>query len=196
MNDLIQCFPTSFYYQKNILSEQDRTKLISYILDIKKNVKKGGNEWLVDTFNSLGTLNVLVDKNFNVLNKRITEQVNKFNNILGSDYVYKKANEGWFNVYDQNDHQEFHTHPGQTYSVVYYLQVEEDIEKRSSIVFKHPYDDMKPLKGNVKLNNLNFQRMNFKPENNSLLIFRSYLQHFVEKHRGHNPRITLAYNFD
>lgn len=196
MSDLIQCFPTSFYYQKNILSEQDRKKLISYILDIKKNVKKGGDEWLVDTFNSLGTLNVLVDKNFNVLSKQITEQVNKFNNILGSDYVYKKANEGWFNVYDQNDHQEFHTHPGQTYSVVYYLQVEEDIEKRSSIVFKHPYDDMKPLKGNVKLNNLNFQRMNFKPENNSLLIFRSYLQHFVEKHRGHNPRITLAYNFD
>jgi len=196
MSDLIQCFPTSFYYQQDILSEQDREQLKSYILNIKKNVKSGGNEWLVDTFNSLGTLDILVDKNFNILNKLITEQVNKFNNILGSDYVYKKPNEGWFNVYDQNDHQEFHTHPGQTYSAVYYLQVEEDIEKRSSIIFKHPYDDMKPLKGNVRLNKLNFQRMNFKPENNSLLIFRSYLQHFVEKHKGKNPRITLAYNFD
>ena len=34
-----------------------------------------------------------------------------------------------------------------------------------------------------------------KPENNSLLIFRSYLQHYVEKN-NRNTRITLAYNID
>ena len=194
--EIIQYFPTSFYYKENIVSEKIKQDLIDYILHIKEKTKKGGSNWLVDTYNSLGTLNLIKDKKFKFLNKEITKNVTLFNNELGSDHTYEKPSEGWFNIYEKNDHQEFHTHPGFTFSAVYYLQVEKDIDKRSSIIFKHPYEDMKPLKGNVCFNQLSYQRANIKPENNSLLIFRSYLHHFVEKHKGDNPRITLAYNFD
>jgi len=194
--EIIQYFPTSFYYKENILSKNIKQDLIDYVLKIKEKTKKGGSNWLVNTYNSLGTLDLIKNKKFNILNKEITKYTNIFNNELGSNYLYKNPSEGWFNVYEKNDHQEFHTHPGFTFSAVYYLQVEEDMNKRSSIIFKHPYEDMKPLKGKVNFNQLSYQRADIKPENNSLLIFRSYLHHFVEKHMGSKPRITLAYNFD
>jgi len=195
MKEIIQYFPTTFYYKENILSDLDKSDIVKYCLDTKEKTKKGGSEWLVNTFNSLGTLDIIKDKNFNKLNKEILKHVNIYNQTLGSDYKYKKLSNGWFNIYNKNDYQEFHNHAGYTFSVIYYAQVEKNIEDRSATIFKHPYEDMRPLKGSVKLNHLSYQTVKMKPENNSLLIFRSYLQHYVEKNNK-NTRVTLAYNID
>jgi len=195
MKEIIEFFPTTFYYKENILSESDKLNLIKYILKIKEKTKKGGSEWLVNTFNSLGTFDILKDKKFNILNKEILKHVNNLNKTLGSNYIYKNLSEGWFNVYEKEDYQEFHNHAGYTFSIIYYLKVEEDINQRSATIFKHPYEDMRPLKGTIHLNHLSYQKAIMRPENNSLLIFRSYLQHYVEKNKN-NTRITLAYNVD
>jgi len=193
--EIIQYFPTSFYYKENILSDNIKQDLIDYILHIKEKTKKGGSNWLVDTFNSLGTLDILKDKKFNVLNKEILKHINILNKTLGSNHLYKNLSEGWFNVYEKEDYQEFHSHPGYTFSAIYYLKVEEDVNQRPATIFKHPYEDMRPLKGTINLNHLSYQKAIMRPENNSLLIFRSYLQHYVEKNKN-NTRITLAYNVD
>jgi|21_taG_2_1085346.scaffolds.fasta_scaffold08372_3 uncharacterized protein (TIGR02466 family) len=195
MKEIIQYFPTTFYYKENILSNLDKSDIVNYCLDIKQKTKKGGSEWLVNTFNSLGTLDIIKDKNFNNLNKEILKHVNIYNETLGSDHKYEKLSNGWFNIYNKNDYQEFHNHAGYTFSVIYYAQVENNIEDRSATIFKHPYEDMRPLKGVVRLNHLSYQTVKMRPENNSLLIFRSYLQHYVEKNNK-NTRITLAYNID
>ena len=195
MREIIEFFPTTFYYKENILSESDKLNLITYILKIKEKTNKGGSEWLVDTFNSLGTLNIIKNKKFNLINKEVIKHINMFNQILGSNHIYKNLSEGWFNVYDKNDYQEFHNHAGFTFSAIYYLKVEEDINQRPATIFKHPYEDMRPLKGTVHLNHLSYQKAIMRPENNSLLIFRSYLQHYVEKNKN-STRITLAYNLD
>jgi len=195
VREIIEFFPTTFYYKENILSESDKLNLITYILKIKEKTNKGGSEWLVDTFNSLGTLNIIKNKKFNLINKEVIKHINMFNQILGSNHIYKNLSEGWFNVYDKNDYQEFHNHAGFTFSAIYYLKVEEDINQRPATIFKHPYEDMRPLKGTVHLNHLSYQKAIMRPENNSLLIFRSYLQHYVEKNKN-STRITLAYNLD
>ena len=195
MKEIIEYFPTTFYYKENILSDLNRLDIIKYCLDTKQKTKKGGSEWLVNTFNSLGTLDIIKDKNFNNLNKEILKHVNIYNQTLGSDHKYEKLSNGWFNIYNKNDYQEFHNHAGYTFSVIYYAQVENNIEDRSATVFKHPYEDMRPLKGTVRLNHLSYQTVKMRPANNSLLIFRSYLQHYVEKNNK-NTRITLAYNID
>ena len=40
-----------------------------------------------------------------------------------------------------------------------------------------------------------FERIHFEPVPGLLLIFRSYLEHCVEKQKSKEKRITLAYNF-
>ena len=105
--EIIQYFPTSFYYKENILSDNIKQDLIDYILHIKEKTKKGGSNWLVDTYNSLGTLDLIKDKKFKFLNEKITKNVSLFNNELGSDYIYEKPSEGWFNIYEKNDYKNF-----------------------------------------------------------------------------------------
>ena len=41
----------------------------------------------------------------------------------------------------------------------------------------------------------NFDTVVYKPENGKLLIFRSHLEHAVEKHTDEDMRFTLSHNF-
>ena len=40
-----------------------------------------------------------------------------------------------------------------------------------------------------------FQTVFYTPQPGMILIFRSYLEHCVEKHDSDSERITLSYNF-
>lgn len=110
----------------------------------------------------------------------------------GSNYKYK-CQEGWLNIYDNKDYQEYHTHEGSTISVVYYLK---SPQGSGNIVFRSPHTtDMLPIKDIKTMTNLSYKTCYYKPEERSLLVFRSYIPHMVEQNKSSEPRISLAFNF-
>ena len=53
---------------------------------------------------------------------------------------------------------------------------------------------MLPMKNVKKYDDLNFVNCHYNPPERSIVIFRSYIQHMVEKCNNLSPRITGAFN--
>lgn len=192
MSQLELWFPVGIYKQPNLLTEKENKALINRALTIREKYKKGRDDWRCSVYNTLGSHDILKDRNFNKLISLVTHHVNDYIKMHGSEHKYK-CQEGWLNIYKQGDYQEYHTHEGSTISAVYYMKSPED---SSNIVFRSPHTtDMLPIKNIKELTNLSYKTCYYEPEERSLLIFRSYIPHMVEQHKGEEERISLAFNF-
>ena len=166
-------------------------KLTKECSSIMKNTKKGGKGWISDsTYNtSNGVHEVHKNKKFDLLNKWILNQVNKY--IEETSMVFKiKEMDSWFNIYKKNDFQEFHEHYNSCISCVYFLKSN---KKSSRLIFKSSVSDFKNIKYNnfVSLN----APVHYQPIPGRLIVFRSFMFHCVEKQKNNELRISLAYNF-
>ena len=184
-------FPTLFYIQENVISDEENNFLIDELYKIKKNNEKGGSNWISKVYNTLGSYSLHNDKNFKNLRNVVSFHTNNFAKKLNSDYIYE-CKESWFNFYNKGDYQEYHTHPYSVFSAVYYFSNPLDSGK---IIFENPIEpDMCPLKNVNKFDNLNSNLCTFQPNSKSLLIFRSNIRHMVEKNNNDETRITGAFN--
>jgi len=193
MNDQITTFfPQAFFNSINLLEKDYLIKLQKLSLDIKNKYECGGKNWLLKPYNTLDTYDLTKDKNFKLLFDKIEEKVFLFAKAHKSDNFYK-VKESWLNVYNKNDQQEFHYHADCTFSAVFFLKTSKDCAK---IIFENPTEpDMKPILNIKEFNTLNYKTCFFEPTENSLLIFRSYMRHMVEKQQTDFNRITVAVNF-
>ena len=97
-------------------------------------------------------------------------------------------NDAFLNIYKKHDYQETHDHAGSMISCIYFLKSN---KKSSRVFFKsRMYDNIEHDSSNPPTGNVWFESQPGK-----LLIFRSYVQHFVEQHLDEEERISLAYNF-
>lgn len=183
-------FPTIIGYAIN--EDIDNKELTNYCLKIKNEVKSGGKNWLSnDTYNtSDGKFDITKDEKFKSLNNWISDRVNDYLNLIkSSDNV--KLDGGWLNIYEKGNYQEYHNHPNCAISTIYFLNCDKN---SSSVCFKSPYREMLTLKYREDTID-NFDVVCYKPENGKLLIFRSHLEHAVEKQINEGVRITLSHNF-
>ena len=101
---------------------------------------------------------------------------------------------GWFNVNEQGDYNLPHHHSGNTWSGVYYVQTGAPVSGRpmsGAIEFLDPRVrcDVAPKRGFSHTGALSIT-----PRPGLLLMFPSYLEHFVHPYHGDGQRITLAFN--
>ena len=187
-------FPTSIYYADDILDENEINALIDASYNIKNNIKNGNKDWRCNVYTTFQNHDVTKDNKFSNLISKISLHVNEFAKCFGSDYEYK-CGEGWINIYNKNQYQEFHYHPGYTFSAVYYLSAPEGSGK---LVFNSPLlPDMMPIKNitNEKDNALTLPICEYQAIKNRLIIFRSNLEHMVQQGTNQSDRISLAFNF-
>ena len=185
-------FPTSFYVKSNLLLNEELKKLKEYSLTLKSLNKKGGDNWFSDVYNTHGTYDILKDDNFKKIVENINFYVNEYAKICGSNFLYKPGN-GWINIYNKGDYQEFHTHSDSIISAVYMIS---SPEKSGALVFENPIEpDMLPLKNITVNNEYNYKSVSYNISTNSLIIFRSYVRHMVKKCENIEPRISLALNY-
>ena len=101
---------------------------------------------------------------------------------------------GWFNVNEHGDYNLPHHHSGNTWSGVYYVRTgapASDHPMSGAIEFLDPRVrcDVAPKRGFSHTGALSI-----KPHPGLLLVFPSYLEHFVHPYRGKGQRVTLAFN--
>jgi len=186
-NDLIieQFFPIHVGYAFNPFHGEIEEELINHCTNLKRTVRKGGNSWISNkTYNTCDTHNILNDKKFERLNNWIHQNVNQFTNELSFN-MQLKCYEGWFNIYEKYDYQEFHKHNPYIISCTYFLKSEENASK---IFLKNDRELL------LYSNDLSSDT-HYSPHPGKLLIFSSYVDHAVERNEADNTRITLAYNY-
>jgi hypothetical protein len=81
------------------------------------------------------------------------------------------------NMNRRGDFNEVHTHPGATWSGVYYVDHGEY-----------------PARTNIFFPELSTSNVLFKPEPGLMILFPSYVPHAVPPHRGDRERISVAFN--
>jgi uncharacterized protein (TIGR02466 family) len=189
---IFSAFPTSIYSYPNVFSNDALEYYANLCKEVENKIERGGKNWLSPVYNTLGTYNLVDDSRFDFMIQNITHHVKTFNTMMGSDYNYV-CNDAWINSYKKGDYQEWHNHAGSTYSAVLFLKYPEG---SAPIYFQSPSEpfNMLPIKSIKEYNSFNAQDMNINPEENSLIIFRSYLKHMVPVNNT-EKRITIAFNF-
>lgn len=108
----------------------------------------------------------------------------------------------WFNHYTNGEWQEIHSHCGNcvfqypaTFSCIHFLKFDPDVH--SPVIFVDPYEPIRNTSLELK-SNLYSSRYIPKIQEGDLIMFPSYLQHYVPKGppTEDNPRITIAFNLN
>ncbi len=101
---------------------------------------------------------------------------------------------GWINVNGPGDYNTPHCHPGNTWSGVYYIRTGSEVPDRpmsGRIQFIDPRTrcEVGPTTGLALTSSIWIA-----PVDGMLLIFPSYLEHYVHPYSGTGERVTLAFN--
>lgn len=107
----------------------------------------------------------------------------------------------WFHTYRNGAYFQSHNHSMASWSAIYCVdpgdEVPSDESHSGHVVFSDPRDvNMYLDPANKKMRrDLSFDLVRVRPEQAELVIFPSYLKHWVEPYYGERPRITIAANF-
>jgi uncharacterized protein (TIGR02466 family) len=185
-------FPTLLGISQDPNHGSYANSLVDKCLQLSETIKSGGEKWVSkDTYNTMGSHDLFQDKDFTPINDFVVKSVKEFCGEIKVDINEVVTANSWFNIYRKGDYQEYHNHNPCFLSVIYYLKTPKDGAK---LFIKNPFDDMllPQYKESTIDNNTIWEIL---PKEGMLLIFRSHLEHCVEKHMQNDPRISLAYNF-
>ena len=107
--------------------------------------------------------------------------------------------EGWVNVSPQHGFNVPHDHPGYTWSGVYYVSLPEKKDPKSrsgNIELLDPRTNTAAMATDIARSSQYFSpKRTLTPQNGMILIFPSYLRHWVYPNDEETDRISMAFNF-
>ncbi len=176
-------FPTPVYYTKFTGDQRERS-LIDAEIENALAVTELSNPWHCNVKTSFryddNKVNVL-DKML-LLRNYIREHVEKF---IGNDLKFS-IKESWLNVTDSKGYQDFHIHTN-TISGCFYHRVPKD---SGDLILRSDSTGLKLWKP------YQYQDSSITPEDSSLILFPSFLEHAVRPNLSDKARISLAFNLD
>ena len=197
VNKIIECFPTALYAQPDVLTPEENDVLMSKVYKLRNTFGAGNTQaWLSgknspDNCFQHGSLVEYLD--FKVLIDRIKLCVEEFARAYGSEEEYH-CQDAWYNIYKSNKYQEFHVHPNVIFSAEYFVKVPDDAQP---IYFKKPDMShmMLPPKNKKYDTPYNQEFIMAPPQERTVIIFRSNLQHSVPPTNLKSDRVTIALNY-
>lgn len=185
-------FPTIVY--ETVLGEPFNVENSLYYekaLEYKQNYKRNV-DWKCDTYSTMDVVDLREQEEFSTLISAVKEHVFNFSRKFGVESTDLDCTGAWVNVASSGQYQEYHTHPNNHFSAVYYVKAEENC---GNIIFRSPdADNMFPLPVKT-LTDFSYATAFYKPVATTLLIFRSNLWHLVCKNESGEDRVSVAMNF-
>lgn len=174
-------FPTHVFVADNVLNKKDIDVIRKDILDTYNTSQMN---W--QSFPKLHT-----DRLYNSLtDKVIYYSKNVFDTL---HYKYEKfvITDMWSNVLKPGEMHRPHTHSNNILSGVFYVQA----EKASGLTFYDPRSQAVVLNPTKTINNLdNASIINYDSITNRMILFPSWLQHYVPTNITKENRISIAFN--
>ena len=196
VNNIADAFPIGILGQPDVLTPEENDLLIAKVYKLRSIFGAGNTQdWLSgkrSPDNCYRQSNIVDYLEFKPLVERITQCVHQLARAHGSDDDYYFT-EGWYNIYSSNRYQEYHVHPNSIFSAVYFMKVGEDSQ---GLHIKRPdYGGMLPPKNKKRDTPYNQEVIIAPPQERTVIIFRSYLEHCVPPSNLKTDRVTLSLNF-
>ena len=183
MNKVYPIFPTPIYKTqlKNIVSQKD--------LDMFKNKKQ---TCFKNEGNFVSRNTHILDNSFPKLKEAFMIHINNYfkDIICTTNKITPYITQSWLNYTEENQHHHHHSHSNSIVSGVFYVSADRE---HDSIKFYKPGNSVIQFR-HKDYNLYNSTSWKFNVETNDLVLFPSSLEHSVEKKKGSNLRISLAFN--
>jgi uncharacterized protein (TIGR02466 family) len=189
MNNITEIFPVPIY---NAILDIDTDKLIKMSYEEKEKNPKGrylSNKGGYQT-------NDLDYNNYKFLFDKIFPHANKYYGLFKINAELFLAN-FWTNISNHRDFNKAHVHAGCCISGVIYFKTPQR-PKCGNIVFEHPFSGIDFFTNGAKVDETtkyNYPAYYWNAEPNLLLLFPSYLRHYVEPNETKEDRISMSFNF-
>lgn len=185
-------FPTAIY--ETNLGESflaNNSLYYSKALEYKEKYEKKV-DWKCDTYTTMDVVDLRDQSEFDTLLYEVETHVYNFAKTYGVTSRVLECAGAWVNIASPGEYQEYHTHPNNHFSAVYYVKAAENC---GNIIFRSPdADNMFPLPVDT-LTDFSYATAFYKPVESNLLIFRSNLWHLVCKNQSQEDRVSVAMNF-
>ena len=196
LNNIVDAFPVGILAQTEVLTPEENDMLIAKVYKLRNTFGAGNTtDWLsgkLSPDNCYNQSNITEYLEFKTLTERIKQCVHELAKSYGSNDEYY-CTEGWYNIYSSNRYQEYHVHPNSIFSAVYFMKVGEDSQ---GLLIKRPdHGGMIPPKNKSQDTPYNQEVLIAPPQERTVIIFRSYLEHCVPPSNLKTDRITVAMNF-
>ena len=191
---MINAFGTPILKLDNFITDQNfKTKILEYILNEEKNKTstegyslKGKNGW-----HSPDNLCEGDNDWSEQLIQYIVDSINYFVYDVGGKPLTKDRLKikCWAMIIRDHDYSTVHSHPNSDISGCFYLKVPKNLkDTEGNIVFVDP-------RGGARGSKLfGSGAMVFKPVESTMLVFPSWLDHYVQSHETGDTRVSVAWN--
>jgi uncharacterized protein (TIGR02466 family) len=150
-------------------------------------------DWNSDTYSSMGVYDITMDPIFKPLLDLCVDRANLFAEYHGVKKKKIRYVETWVNIAVKEQYQEYRRHPNRSFSAVYYIKKPEN---SGNIVFKKDsHDEMFPLPIDDYTEVASYATHRIIPKAGDLLIFKSNIQHLVEKNKSDEDLVYITINF-
>jgi len=119
--------------------------------------------------------------------------------LLFTNKIYKEFNiskeaeltDYWFSTNRKGNFNWLHNHSQSFFSAIFYVKFPEN---SGNLIFERP-DPLREWLEVHSVNEKNSNSVTFRPKNNDLIFFPSYLKHKVEQSNSDEDHISISFNF-
>ena len=174
-------FPTHAYTLNDAIMKKDNAMIKK---DIMQKLKKTNRpSWQSES-------NLHLKQKYKSLCDQIIKMATKIFEEQDIQYEIFEITSMWANVLKTNENFHAHTHANNYLSGVYYVQT-----KNTHINFLDPRPQSNVIRPAVKnYNILNSSVLLLAANENKLILFPSWLQHYVSSNKDKEPRISVSFN--
>lgn len=163
----------------------DTSNIYNFINDSKSRENDFGNQ---------ASLNyqLLEEEGFADLKKAILDECEFYcSKVHNYQYDSIFITSSWYNVNTPGSSHHLHKHPNSIVSGVFYVRAPKG---GGDLVFTRDTDMIVPLRKEIPTNMQSVDFCPVEPEDRLLILFPSYLNHFVTRNNSNEDRISIAFN--
>jgi uncharacterized protein (TIGR02466 family) len=140
-------------------------------------------------------LNFDLESPFKALFQQIEERVNSLHSsLMLKKSLKQKIDNAWFNVNKRGDYNIPHVHPRTCFSGVFYVKTPKDC---GDLFLRNPASSLEHVIGDICVEQYNMftaPSLRVLPEAKKLVIFPSWILHYVTANQSNSDRISIAFN--
>ena len=181
-------FPTPFWKIKVPNHQSIKEKYLQFFIDgYEKKIFDVPEDWITHKCHTSFRSNKIIEKDL------FDEYSSIFNSIIEKEW--KGSIEYWWQVYKNNEYQEWHDHMPSTLSAIHFLNFKKE---HKAPMFQDPIRNLKATMNHAGLNERMLETDKYTPEveEGDIIIFPSYLQHTVPAGKYNSHRVTIALNLN
>lgn len=181
-------FPTSFY-TANIFNEDQNEKYKNFLLDLSKRtsgrIRSNCNGWQSDDF-------LWKEQIFKpLLDETLNAAQIIANNLSSKEIPQMVIRTMWGNINPKGGFNFAHVHPSGWMSGIYYIQLP---PKNNELIFQDPRSAR--MMDFQRSSLINDEYFSYYPKAGELLLFPSWLPHFVRPNTSDENRISISFNVE